>query len=208
MSSSFRALENVRGRILLAGFGVDGQQPDQTFSELVVLNDPHACAFALALARPPNFANTTGTGNDISCLQVLCKPNSKLSTLIFGPVVRPKPGENWGLDERVHGRDHTAAPYVPQGCLFGATRAFVPRFALPSPRGRWDFPVVQGQSRRGRRSYGVVVRLPALIAAGAPLLQWGIACRRPALGPMGWVPGATSGANRGGGAAPTMGHRL
>ena len=41
-----------------------------------------------------------------------------------------------------------------------------------------------------------------LIAAGAPLLR-DIGCRRPAPGPMGWVPGATSGADRGEGAAPT-----
>jgi hypothetical protein len=149
MSSSFRALENVRGRILLAGFGVDGQQPDQTFSELVVVDDPHACAFALALARPPNFANTTGTGTTSPASRFCASQtaNSPRSS-------SDQPGENWGLDERVHGRDHTAEPYVPQGCLFGATRAFVPRFALPSPRGRWDFPVVQGP-----------------IAAGAPLLR-------------------------------------
>ncbi len=39
-----------------------------------------------------------------------------------------------------------------------------------------------------------------LIAARAPLLQWDIACRRPALGPMGWVRHRE---DRGGGAAPT-----
>ena len=46
------------------------------------------------------------------------------------------------------------------------------------------------RSRRGRRSYGVG------------------GCRRPALGPMGWVPGATSGVDRGEGAAPTQGRWL
>jgi hypothetical protein len=72
------------------------------------------------------------------------------------------------------------------------------------PEGDGISPSFRGRSRRGRRSYGVVVRLPALIAAGAPLLQWGSACRRPAPGPMVWVQGAPHpGVGRGEGAAPT-----
>ena len=82
----------------------------------------------------------------------------------------------------------------------------------------------RGRSRRGRRSYGIRVWPPGLIAAGAPLLHRAGGCRRPALGPMGWVPvphpgsiaarapllrdsGVAADVDRGGGAAPT-GHRL
>ena len=48
----------MRRGILLVGFGIDGQKPNQIFANLVIVDDSYAPALTLTVARPADFAYT------------------------------------------------------------------------------------------------------------------------------------------------------
>ena len=73
----------MRWCVILPGFGVDRQKPDQAFAELIVVDDSHAASFTFALSGPAYLANAARPGHDISRFGVARKPSGELAALIF-----------------------------------------------------------------------------------------------------------------------------
>ena len=73
----------MRWRVILPGFGVDRQKPDQVVVQLIVLDDSHAASFTLAVSGPAYLAHATRPRYDISCFGVPRKPRGELAALIF-----------------------------------------------------------------------------------------------------------------------------
>ena len=104
----------MRGRVILPGFGVDRQKPDQACVELIVVDDSHAASFTLAVSGPAYLANATRPRDDISCFGVVRKPRGEPATLVFRKIVRPTRRKNGGFDQGEHPRNATAKPYALQ----------------------------------------------------------------------------------------------
>src|SRR5438105_186407 len=102
----------VSRNVLGLRFCIEDQKPDFASGEPIEVEDAHTASLATTSYAPAHLAHTTRTRNDFAGLWIGRDERHEGTTFLLGPVVVGEPLKEGRFDDRVHGLNYTAKPYV------------------------------------------------------------------------------------------------